>query len=175
MSVLQTRYEVKFEKRGKRQVQGGSGNGTKAREKRSEHDALATFLKQVHVVEAIRLHRASACMCSSSISSSSSSSSSTSRVASPVTVNRALGDSRISDSSGKKLKLRREDKRALNPPPPPSPRLASAVARRARESEPIVLFCFIWSGACASALSQHNITINIPDFEHLCTGAHSSL
>jgi hypothetical protein len=38
---------------------------------------------------------------------------------------------------------------ALASPPPPSPRLASAVARRARESEPLVFIC---SGACASAL-----------------------
>ena len=58
MSVLQTRYEVEFEKRGKRQVQGGSGNGTKAREKRSEHDALASLLNEVHVVEAIGLQQA---------------------------------------------------------------------------------------------------------------------
>jgi hypothetical protein len=37
------------------------------------------------------------------------------------------------------------------PPPPPHPRLASAVARRARKSDPID-FAFICSGACASPL-----------------------
>jgi hypothetical protein len=53
-------------------------------------------------------------------------------------------------------------------------RLASAVARRARESEPIVLFLLLFAAArvparCASsALSQKNIPITI-------NGAYSSL